>query len=111
MCCTDTGFKTLTDLAIQFRAASERCVIRLEQAQGDLAGEQKLRQSCEAALAAVPPPEPFRSPMVPLVGYAAGVLGTVLSALAVSIVPDGGRAAVAGVGATMILGGAFLVLP
>lgn len=111
VCCAEDGFKKLTDLAITFRAASEKCIIRLEQTQADLAGERRSLSACRVALDAVPPPEPPKSPMLPLAGYAAGVFGTVLSVLAVVVVPDNARVAVGATGAALLAGGVFLVLP
>lgn len=111
VCCAEDGFKKLTDLAITFRAASEKCIIRLEQTQADLAGERRSLSACRVALDAVPPPEPPKNPMVPLGGYLAGVVGTTLGALALTVAPDGARLAVGGAGMALVLGGAFLVLP
>lgn len=110
--CSADGFKVLTDLVVQHRSRADKCELQLKDAQADTADMTTALHACQAALAAVPPPKPPPSATKPLLGYAAGVVGTM--ALVVALAVDMPPTARAVVGATGIAGlgvGVVLVVP
>lgn len=112
MSCTSDGFKTLTDAIISARAEASKCKLQLDACGADAEEREAALDACQAALAAVPPPEPPRSPMRPLIGYALGVVGA--SALTVALlasVDATPRAVIGTLGLASVAGGAVLVLP
>jgi len=110
--CSRDGFKTLTDLVIQHRARADKCELRLVDAARDAADEQSLRQQCQVALGSIKPCPPPASPVWPLLGLGAGVVGSFLiSGAFVAPVPDSARFPVALVGMGLIGGGIVLVWP
>jgi hypothetical protein len=110
--CSRDGFKTLTDLVIQHRARADKCELRLVDATRDAADERGLRQQCQVALDSVKPCPPPASPVWPLLGLGAGVVGSFLiSGALVAPVPDSARFPVALVGMGLIGGGIVLVWP
>lgn len=110
--CSRDGFKTLTDLVIQHRARADKCELRLVDTARDAADEQALRQQCQVALGSIKPCPPPASPVWPLLGLGAGVVGSFLiSGAFVAPVPDGARFPVALVGMGLIGGGIVLVWP
>jgi hypothetical protein len=107
--CSTDGFKVLTDLAVQHKARADKCEIRLDAATKDVAETSALLQTCRDFVALIPPP---KSPLMPLLGLGAGVVGSLLiSSGFVAPVPDSGRLAMAGVGLALIGGGVILVWP
>lgn len=68
--------------------------------------------ACRAALAAVPPPLPPKSPVKPVLGVGAAVLSTVLLSVSLAAdLPESFRLPLAGVGLAGIGGAVFLVWP
>lgn len=110
--CTTEGFKTLTDLVVEHRARADKCELRLADAKKDTEDMVAALHACEAALAAVPPCPPPKSPVRPMLGVAAAVAGTVLlSAGLVADVPGSARLSLAGAGLVGIGGSIVLVWP
>ena len=112
MSCTRDGFKTLTDLVVQHRARADKCELRLADAVQETGEERGLRQHCEVALGSIKPCPPPASPVWPLLGLGASVVGSFLiSGAFVAPVPDSARFPVALVGMSLIGGGVVLVWP
>jgi hypothetical protein len=110
--CSADGFKVLTGLVVQHKARADKCELRLENAGKDVVDLTGLVQHCEAKMAAIPPCPPPRSPLMPLLGLGAGVLGSFLmSGGFVASVPDGARLPMVLVGVGLISGGIVLVWP
>lgn len=110
--CSRDGFKTLTDLVIQHRARADKCELRLADAVQEAGEERGLRQHCEVALGSIKPCPPPASPVWPLLGLGAGVVGSFLiSGAFVAPVPDSARFPVALIGMGLIGGGIVLVWP
>lgn len=110
--CEASGFKLLTDSCTQFKADAKARALRLEDAKKDITAAEFKLGACQAALAAVPPPEPPRSATRQLLGYGTGIAATVvlLTAL-VAPLPDAARFALGGVAVVGLGGGVILVLP
>ena len=109
MSCSKDGFKTLTDLVVQHRGRADKCELRLADGSKALQENIALLQSCQDIVAAIPP---RKSPLMPLLGLGAGVLGSLLmSGGLVAPVPDSARLPMALVGFGLIGGGVVLVWP
>lgn len=110
--CAADGFKKLTDLVVEHRARADKCELRLVDALADTKDVEVELHACQAAMAAVKPCPPLKSPIRPLLGVAAAVAGTVLlSAGLVADVPSSVRLPLAGVGLAGIGGAIVLVWP
>jgi hypothetical protein len=110
--CSGEGFKVLTDLVIQHRARADKCEIKMGDAVKTQQETDALLAQCQTSLTTIPPCPPPRSPLMPLLGLGAGVLGSLLiSGAFVAPVPDGARFPVALVGMGLIGGGVVLVWP
>lgn len=110
--CDAGSFKLLTDSCTQFKADAKTCALRLEDAKKDIAATEFKLGACQAALAAVPPPEPPRSATRQLSGYGIGIASTALVLSSVLLpVPNAARFALVGVGVVGLGGGVILVLP
>lgn len=110
--CSADGFKVLTGLVVQHKARADKCELRLESAGKDVADLTGLVQHCEAKMAAIPPCPPPRSPLMPLLGLGAGMVGSFLMAggFAASV-PDSARLPMVLVGVGLIGGGVIFVWP
>lgn len=112
MSCTADGFKTLTDLVVQHRSRADKCELRLVDALADTKDVETELHACRAALAAVPPPAPPKSPVKPLLGVGAAVVGSVLLSVSLAAdLPETFRLPLAGVGLVGIGGAVVLVWP
>lgn len=112
MSCTRDGFKVLTDLVVQHRARADKCELRLVDATQEAADERTLRQQCQVALDAVEPCPPRPSPVWPMLGLGAGVIGTFLmSGALLADVPSSARFPMALSGLALVGGGIVLVWP
>lgn len=112
MSCTADGFKTLTDLVVQHRSRADKCELRLVDALADTKDVETELHACRAALAAVPPPAPPKSPVKPLLGVGAAVAGAVLLSVSLAAdLPESFRLPLAGVGLVGIGGAVVLVWP
>ena len=110
--CSRDGFKTLTDLVIQHRARADKCELRLADAVQEASEERGLRQHCEVALASIKPCPPPPSPVWPMLGLGAGVIGTFLmSGALLADVPSSARFPMALSGLALVGGGIVLVWP
>lgn len=110
--CAADGFKKLTDLVVEHRARADKCEIRLVDALADAKDIEVELHACQAALVAVPPCPPKKSPVRPMLGVAAAVAGTVLlSAGLMADVPGSVRLPLAGIGLVGIGGAIVLVWP
>lgn len=107
--CSGDGFKLLTDACTEAKAEAQVCALRLADAGKEAAA---WRGQFEACLAAVPPPGPPKSPARPLVGYALGLVGVAVGAVAFGLSFDAAPRALLGtLGLSAVLGGGLLVLP
>ena len=110
--CAADGFKKLTDLVVEHRARADKCELRLVDALADTKDVEVELHACRAALAAVPPPAPPKSPVKPLLGVGAAVVGTVLLSVSLAAdLPETFRLPLAGVGLVGIGGAVVLVWP
>ena len=110
--CSADGFKTLTDLVIQHRGRADKCELRLATALKDVVDEGHLRQECQVALDAVQPCPPPASPVWPMLGLGAGVLGTFLmSGALLADVPVSARFPMGLAGLALVGGGIVLAWP
>jgi hypothetical protein len=110
--CSGDGFKTLTDLVIQHRARADKCELRLTDAVKTGDETSALLQTCRDFVTTVKPCPPPRSPLMPLLGLGAGVVGSLLiSTGLLAPVADSARLPLALVGVGLIGGGIVLVWP
>ena len=112
MSCGTAGFKILTDQIIQQKARADKCDLRLADSDKTSSETSALLQSCRDFVTTIKPCPPPRSPVMPLLGLGAGVIGTLLmSGGFVAPVPDSARLTMALVGFGLIGGGVVLVWP
>lgn len=110
--CSGDGFTALTDRCTQAKADAKVCALRLDDAGKEVAAWRAQLEACQIALASVPPLEPPRSAVMPLVGYSLGVVGVAVGAMAFGLPFDAAPRALLGtLGLSAVLGGAVLVLP
>lgn len=110
--CDGASFKVLTDSCVQARANAQACALRLADSLKDTLATEAELHACQAALAAVPPSEPPRSTLRPLLGYGAGVVSSVLLITSlIAPLPDAARLTLGGVGLAGLTGGVILVVP
>jgi len=110
--CTGEGFKILTGLVVQHKARADKCELRLEDAVKTGDETSALLQTCRDFVTSIPPCPPPRSPLMPLLGVGASVLGSFLMAGGfVAPVPDSARFPMGLVGLGLIGGGVVLVWP
>lgn len=110
--CDAEGFRILTEAVLASRTEARVCGAQLEAAQGHLADARGALAACETRPPPpVPPPAP-RSPTLPLTGLAAGVVGALGLAAAVTAPwPDGGRYVTGAAGLALLGLGVALVIP
>lgn len=110
--CSADGFKVLTGLVVQHKARADKCELRLEDAMKTSDETSALLQTCRDFVTSIPPCPPPRSPLMPLLGVGASVLGAFLVAGGfVASVPDSARFPMGLVGLGLIGGGVVLVWP
>lgn len=113
--CDAEGFRLLTEAVLEARTNAKLCGAQLEAAQGRLVDARAAVVACTAAPVpeAVPPAPPVRpSATWPLLGLAAGVVGAMGLAAAVTAPwPDGGRYLTGGAGLALLGLGVALVVP
>jgi len=110
--CTKDGFKSLTEILIQHRSRADKCEVVLADERKNAEQEAAILASCQEIVAAIKPCPPKRSPVWPLAGIGAAVVGTVLlSAGFVANVPDSARLVIIGSGVSAIAGGVILAWP
>lgn len=99
----------LTDLAVQHKARADKCELRLADGSKSLQETSALLQKCQEIVDAIPP---RKSPLMPLLGLGAGVVGSLLiSTGLIAPVADSARLPMAGIGLALIGGGVVLVWP
>ncbi len=110
--CDAEGFRLLTEAVLAARTEARVCGAQLEAAQGHLTDARGALAACETRPPPpVPPPAP-RSSTMPLVGLAAGVVGALGLAAAVTAPwPDGGRYVTGAAGLALLGLGVVLVIP
>lgn len=112
MSCSADGFKVLTDQLVFHKARADKCEIRLADALKTSDDNAGLLRACQAIVADIKPCPPPRSPLMPLLGLGAGVVGSLLMTGAlVADVPTSARFPLLLVGVAGIGGGVALVWP
>lgn len=110
--CSADGFKVLTDQLVQHKARADKCELRLVENLKSLDENLAMLRSCQAVLADVKPCPPPKSPLLPMLGLGAGVLGSMLVVGGVvADVPASARFPMLLIGVAGIGGGAVLVWP
>lgn len=106
--CTKDGFKTLTDLTLEFKAEATKCGLKLSAAQARVSALEATLGSTQ-----VPTPQPVQPakvPMKPVLAVVAGILGS--AAITTAIAADMDPTNRAGLGLTGLcsLSAAFIII-
>ena len=97
---------------IQHRARADKCELRLGDAVKTSDETSALLQTCQDFVTSIPPCPPPKSPLMPLLGLGAGVIGSFLVAGGfVAPMPDSVRFPMGLVGLGLIGSGVVLVWP